>query len=38
MAAVAEALVHEAVRLDTDLLRESRLSRHCRHSKLTADA
>src|SRR5215467_6201645 len=32
------AALHEAVRLDNDCLCESRLSRHCRHSKITARA
>jgi hypothetical protein len=38
MTAVARLRLHEAVRLDNDCLCESRLSRHCRHSKLTAGA
>lgn len=33
--AVARRRLHEAVRLDSDCLRKSRILRHCRHSKLT---
>jgi hypothetical protein len=36
--AVAARRLHEAVRLDNDCLCESRLSRHCHHSKFTAGA
>jgi len=38
MAAVAEGWIHEAICLDNDLLRESRLSRHCRHENLRRNA
>ena len=38
MSAVARRAIYEAVRPDNDCLCESRLSRHCRHSKLNAGA